>query len=33
VASTALVLHEVAGLSRNRQAISDEVTMQRLGTM
>jgi DNA-binding Lrp family transcriptional regulator len=33
VASTALVLHEVAGLSLNREAISDEVTMQRLGTM
>lgn len=33
VASTALVLHEVAGLSLNRQAISDEVTMRRLGTM
>jgi hypothetical protein len=33
VASTALVLHEVAGLSLNRQAISDEVTMQRLSTM
>jgi Lrp/AsnC ligand binding domain len=33
VASTALVLHEVAGLSLNRQAIADEVTMQRLGTL
>jgi DNA-binding Lrp family transcriptional regulator len=33
VASTALVLHEVAGLSLNRQAIPDEVTMQRLDTM
>jgi hypothetical protein len=33
VASTALVLHEVAGLSLHRQAISDEVTMQRLGIM
>ena len=33
VASTALVLHEVAGLSLNRQAIPAEVTMQRLGTM
>jgi DNA-binding Lrp family transcriptional regulator len=33
VASTALVLHEVAGLGVNRQAIPDEVTMRRLGTM
>lgn len=33
VASTALILHEVAGLGLNRQAISDEVTMRRLGTM
>ena len=33
VASTALVLHEVAGLSLNHQAIPDEVTMQRLDTM
>ena len=32
VASTALVLHEVAGLSPNRRAIPDEVTMRRLGT-
>jgi hypothetical protein len=33
VASTALVLHEVAGLSRNRQSTSDEAAMLRLGTM
>jgi hypothetical protein len=33
VASTALVLHEVAGLSRNRQATSEEAAMLRLGTM
>jgi hypothetical protein len=33
VASTALVLHEVAGLTLNRQAVPDEVTMQRLGAM
>jgi DNA-binding Lrp family transcriptional regulator len=33
VASTALVLHEVAGLGVNRQAVPDEVTMRRLGTM
>ena len=33
VASTALVLHEVAGLSLHRQAIPDEVTMRRLGTV
>lgn len=33
VASTALVLHEVAGLRLNRRAIPDEVTMQRLGIM
>jgi hypothetical protein len=31
VASTALVLHEVAWPSLNRQAIPDEVTMRRLG--
>ena len=33
VASTALVLHEVAGLSLDRPAIPDEVTMQRLDIM
>ncbi len=31
--STALVLHEVRGLGVRGQAISDEVTMRRLGTM
>jgi hypothetical protein len=33
VASTALVLHEVAGLGLHQRAIPDEVTMRRLGTM
>jgi Lrp/AsnC ligand binding domain len=33
VASTALILHEVSGLGLRRQAIPDEVTMRRLGTM
>ena len=33
VASTALVLHEVAWPSLNRQAIPDEVTMRRLRIM
>jgi DNA-binding Lrp family transcriptional regulator len=30
VASTALVLHEVAGLSPNRQEVPDEIAMRRL---
>ena len=33
VASTALVLHEVAGLSLDRQEIPAEITMQRLGAV
>jgi hypothetical protein len=33
VASTALVLHEVAGLCWQRRAIPDEVTVRRLGAM
>jgi hypothetical protein len=33
VTSTALILHEVSGLGLGRQAIPDEVTMRRLGTM
>jgi hypothetical protein len=33
VTSTALILHEVSGLGLRRQAIPDEVTMRRLGTM
>jgi hypothetical protein len=33
VTSTALILHEVAGLGLRRQAIPDEVTVRRLGTM
>jgi len=33
VASTALVLHEVAGLGWQRRAIPDEVTVRRLGAM
>lgn len=33
VTSTALILHEVSGLGLRRQAVPDEVTMRRLGTM
>jgi hypothetical protein len=33
VTSTALILHEVSGLGPGRQAIPDEVTMRRPGTM
>jgi hypothetical protein len=33
VTSTALILHEVPGLGLRRQAIPDEVTVRRLGTM
>jgi Lrp/AsnC ligand binding domain len=33
VTSTALILHEVPGLGLGQQAIADEVTMRRLGTM
>jgi hypothetical protein len=33
VTSTPLILHEVAGLGLLRQAIPDEVTVRRLGTM
>jgi hypothetical protein len=33
VASTALILHEVSGLGLRRQAVPDEVTLRRLGTM